>query len=370
MGVIGGNKAVLSEIASLLIDYAEVEASKTVLRVYNGTLKLLNGGLSKFEPTPSQLHLEQGIFTLRRFFQDKKDTRRIPIILIPPLMVKPEVYDLSPERSFVRFLLKRGYDVFLMDFGIPTARDEGTNFDDYTKFIDTSVKKVKNITKSHDVSLIGYCMGGVFANIYAALDQGGTVRNIIGLGVPSDFSTMKVYNVIARVTYDTFDSIAENLGYIPPALPRTIFQVLSPIQTITRPFELWWNLWDEKYLASYEAVERWFNDFVGLPKVAFRQFFGGLICENQLFKGELKVTGKKIDLKKIKASYLALAGKNDNLVDPASVAPLIDVISSKDKRFEIVKGGHLGVLFGSSAPKNWEKIDHWLRPRSAKRKEV
>lgn len=357
----------LNQMANRIVDLAEVQACKTILRVYNGARKMFNGGLTQFKHTPSRLLIDQGLFTLRRYNQPKSVGRRIPIILIPPLMVKPEVYDLSPERSFVRFLLKRDYDIYLMDFGVPTAREHRIGFNDYTAFVHKSVKKVMDVAHSNQVTLVGYCMGGVFANIYAALDRRKLVRNVIGLGVPSDFAPMKVYNRIARLTYGMFDSIAERFGYIPPVFPRVIFQVLNPVKTIVRPVELWWNLWDETYIAAYEAVERWFNDLVALPRTAFRQFFGDLICENKLFKGELKVMRRRVRLKNISASYLALAGEKDHLVNPASVAPLVDVISSKDRRFEIVKGGHLGSLFGSSAQENWRKIDNWLRPRSLRR---
>ena len=40
----------------------------------------------------------------------------VPMLLIPPLMVKPFIFDLRPERSFVLSLLRAGFDVFLVDF--------------------------------------------------------------------------------------------------------------------------------------------------------------------------------------------------------------------------------------------------------------
>ena len=60
-----------------------------------------------------------------------KPRHDLPVLLIPPLMVKPFIFDLFPGRSLVRFLLDRGFAVFLVDFGEPDAADSYVTLDDY-----------------------------------------------------------------------------------------------------------------------------------------------------------------------------------------------------------------------------------------------
>ncbi|MDN3637218.1 hypothetical protein QWY82_00220 [Simiduia curdlanivorans] len=48
-----------------------------------------------------------------------------------------------------------------------------------------------------------------------------------------------------------------------------------------------------------------------------------------------------------------------------AVRPLMDLISSQDKTFEIVPGGHMGLVSGSQAPEAvWPVVRAWLQQRS------
>ena len=62
---------------------------------------------------------------------------------------------------------------------------------------------------------------------------------------------------------------------------------------------------------------------------------------------------------------LVFAGKTDNMVTPAAVETLLDYVSSTDKEFRVVPGGHLGLVHSSKAPENiWKVIADWLGTRS------
>jgi len=43
----------------------------------------------------------------------------------------------------------------------------------------------------------------------------------------------------------------------------------------------------------------------------------------------------------------------------------MDHVSSRDKEFAVVAGGHMGILSGSKAPSDvWPKVADWLATRS------
>ncbi len=45
--------------------------------------------------------------------------------------------------------------------------------------------------------------------------------------------------------------------------------------------------------------------------------------------------------------------------------PLMNLISSQDKTFKVVPGGHMGVVSGSQAPTTvWPEVSTWLATRS------
>src|ERR1039457_4126907 len=49
---------------------------------------------------------------------------RVPLLLVFALMNRPTILDLRPGHSFVEYMVGRGYDVFLLDWGVPGAEDK------------------------------------------------------------------------------------------------------------------------------------------------------------------------------------------------------------------------------------------------------
>ncbi len=348
-----------------LNNQCKAEFYRGVVRTVNA-LKILLGGkyLTKFEKTPSETVMSEKQFSLKRFWQDYYKSPYTPILFIPPLMVTPQIYDLRPRHSFVRYLLNYDFDVFMLDFGSPTRRDKNICLDDYVNNIGQAIDRIREITGSPNVTLIGYSMGGIFSNILAALDEEEKIKNVVALGSPSDISRWPTYGELAKKINGPINFIADTLEGVPAYVSRSIFELMKPLNTITLPANLMFNLWDEEYVEGYEAMERWFDDFVAYPRDAFKQFFNEVVTHNKLFRGKMVIAGKKVDLGKIKAAYLILAGRQDFLGHPHAVRPIIDVISSKDKTYHEVNGGHLGMLAGKNATDTWEYIAQWLMVRS------
>ncbi len=48
------------------------------------------------------------------------------------IMNRPHVLDLRPGHSFVEYMLRHGYDLYLLDWGAPGPEDKNMDFDDYT----------------------------------------------------------------------------------------------------------------------------------------------------------------------------------------------------------------------------------------------
>src|SRR5262249_33568986 len=108
------------------------EFYRGTVRVFNAVRLLASRGyLTRFEGTPAEVLTAERHFTLKRYWQDYYASPYTPALLIPPLMVTPQIYDLRPRHSFVRHLLNYDFDVFLIDFGAPTRQDAHLKLDDY-----------------------------------------------------------------------------------------------------------------------------------------------------------------------------------------------------------------------------------------------
>ena len=87
--------------------------------------------------------------------------------------------------------------------------------------------------------------------------------------------------------------------------------------------------------------------------------------DNELSTGIVKFGDQTAHLKDIECSVLAIGGDTDIIVTAEAVRPLMDLVSSPDKTFKIVLGGHMGLVSGSQAPQAvWPVITAWLSQRS------
>lgn len=118
-----------------------------------------------------------------------QDRHPVPLLLVFAFMNRPYILDLRPGHSFVEFMVSRGYDVFLLDWGAPGPEDKNLKFDDYAlEYMPRAIRKLKAITGSEEFSMLGWCIGAILTTIYAALRPGDGLRNLMLLTAPLDFS--------------------------------------------------------------------------------------------------------------------------------------------------------------------------------------
>jgi polyhydroxyalkanoate synthase len=112
-------------------------------------------------------------------------------------------------------------------------------------------------------------------------------------------------------------------------------------------------------------MNKWMSDFLHYPEAAFKQFALDVVRDNRLIASDLEMFGRRVNLASIRAPFLVLSSAEDHFGPPAASRPILDVISSTDKGFRLVRGGHLGAMAGSRAGANWELVAEWLAERSS-----
>ncbi|MGA7289902.1 MAG: hypothetical protein WBX02_17490, partial [Terriglobales bacterium] len=76
----------------------------------------------------------------------KEQRHPTPLLLVFALMNRPYILDLRPGHSFVEFMVRSGYDLYLLDWGIPGPEDKNLKFDDYTlDYMPRAIRKMKSI---------------------------------------------------------------------------------------------------------------------------------------------------------------------------------------------------------------------------------
>jgi polyhydroxyalkanoate synthase len=348
---------------------ARAEANRAVLRFVNGIEWLIRDPKSIVGRTPYDVIYQRDKLAVRHYHAGGVRPRYpVPVLLVPPLMVKPFIFDLYPGRSLVEFLLKRGFGVYLVDFGEPDHADAYVTLDNYVcDWLPAACRALKANTGNTDVSLLGYCMGGLFALAHVAVNHDTSVRNIVTIGAPVDVNQMGLFAWMAKLASLQTEALVRRIGNVPGGLSSTVFRLLTPMKNITRYSDLFLNMWNQEYVNGFDAMNQWVSQFIDYPQGAFLQFHRDFVRHNKLVRGQMTFGGKVANLRCVRASLLVFAGRTDQIAPPAAVRAVLDAVGSTDKTFRLVPGGHMGIFSGSAAPENvWGPTADWLVPRSGR----
>lgn len=331
-------------------------------RTANLTERVLLGPLAPQVRTPAQV-----VFLWERskllHYTPMNKTSGPPVLIIPPLMVQPTIFDLRAGHSFVRYLMDRGNDVYLLDLGVPDKNYVEMGLDDYIfDFIEPAFEKVLEISGSDRLFQYGWSMGGIMSYIFASfLEDQSKMAGLITCGSPVDFSKMFPFHILAKVLNLPLFGVVNIIGNIPPILIRTSFRAISPITTLLRYGELAANYHDREWVQAFESIDDWVDGFIPYPKETFKQFVNDCIIEDKLRTGDLEIGDKQVDLKNLTCPFLAILGETDKLAPAQSVEDVVDLVGSNDVTLLRVPMGHIGMVAGQRAPEQvWKPLADWI----------
>jgi polyhydroxyalkanoate synthase len=342
------------------------EVERTITRAQRGIDVILNRDEPEVGMTPRDIIYSRGTLRLYHYHPQSDEVYRIPVVLVMSLISKPYILDLMPGVSFVEFLLKQGYDVFMIDWGVPRPEDTKLKLEDYTlDFIPTCIEKIQEATGETDVSFIGYCMGGLLSLIYGGLVEDAPMANLVTIATPVNFDGMGLFKQWTDKRWFDVDRVVDTLGNVPAEMMYRSFELLRPADRLVSYVRLWDNLWNDQYVKHYRLFNKWTSDQIPFPGECFRQTTKELQWENKLLKGELEIGGKPVDLKRITCPVLNTMAQHDHIAPYEATHELTSLVGSEDKEDVVLKGGHVSLVAGMNAVMRlWPKVNEWLAVRS------
>jgi len=304
--------------------------------------------------------------TLYRYRPVARRAHATPVLLVYALINRPYILDLRPDNSFVRHLLDRGYDVFLIDWGRPGLEDREITLDELvTEHLPKAVERMAGASGRSDYTLFGYCMGGTMAVIHAALEPSG-LRNLVALTAPIDFSHAGLHAVWTDPRHFDAGALADALGNVSGSLIDLGNKMLKPVTNLLDVnISMLERLFAGQDMTAWRAMNQWVNDSVPFPGAAFVQWIEGFYQQNLLARDELTVASRPVRLSSITQPLLTIAGTRDHIVPPAMARPLNDLAASRDSEYLELPAGHVGLLAGSGARDLlWPRVTDWLDARS------
>ncbi|MGZ3449420.1 MAG: alpha/beta fold hydrolase [Polyangiales bacterium] len=314
---------------------------------------------------------------LRRYATVAGETTDAPAaLLVPPLMVTSEIYDISSEASAVTALGARGVQPFVVDFGAPEDEPSGMRrtLDDHIRAVVRSIERVRALT-GRDVHVLGYSQGGMFAYQAAAYLRSKGIQSLVTFGSPVDIHRQlpAVHSDVTAALVQGLEPIASyvlaRIEGLPGTLSSTAFKLLSPRKELQARVEFVSKLHDRNALVRREARRRFLGGegFVAWPGPALRVFFDEFIVHNRMLHGGFVIDGRSVSLADITCPILAFVGGSDEIARPAAVRAIARAAPDATVDFVTVPAGHFGLVVGSRAmDTTWPAVAEWIHFREGK----
>lgn len=316
--------------------------------------------------TPKEVVYTRETFRLYHYLPLQDEIYRVPILIVMSPVARGYILDLTAGQSFVEYLLLQGYDVFLMDWVAPRREHARLGMQEFVMdFMNECIARVQAESGEPDVTIIGYCMGGMLSLIHAALDVDGPIKNLACFTTPVNSDGMPLFKKWVESAAFDIDRLVDALGVIPSEVINASIQALRPLQRRANQMNLLNNVGNDAFVKANLRFDRWAADQLPLPGELAREFVKEFLRDNKLVKKELRVGDKLVDISKIRVPFLHVAAEYDHIVPAAASRDLIKLIGSQDKQEIVIRGGHVSLVAGGNAVfRLWPQLDAWLSVRS------
>ncbi len=318
--------------------------------------------------TPCEVVHETPLLRLKRYIPAGEVVYEIPLFMIYSIINGYYILDLTRELSMIRYMVEKGYDVFVTDWKLITDETKNATFEDYISEIMEAKEVIRSLTGHENIGGLGYCIGGTYIDIDAALNGGykylinlTTLLNSKigeeGAGLMGAFSDFSINDI------DEF--VKAHNGVFPGEVLKSFFDWVKPEKAAMMFMDMYF--YGNEYKYASDAVFFWNTHSTrDLAGPAHRQYLWEIYYKNNLAKGKMKLFNKKVDLGKIKVPFCNVAAIFDHIVpfpNALSTAHLIGT-PKEDQTTIKIYGGHVR---GVVNPHLYPVLEEFMRKHSGKK---
>lgn len=308
--------------------------------------------------TPGQVIYQNDLMQLLQFEPTTKQVYRRPLFIVPPWINKYYILDLKPQNSFIRWMVDKGYTVFVVSWNQPDESTVDKTFESYMREgILDGLDAVKKATGEDEVTAIGYCIGGtLMASTLAWMAQkkDTRIKAVTFFAAQVDFSDAGELSVFTdEDTLNYLENLMSEKGYLDGGEMANTFNML-------RANDLIWSFVVNNYLLGKEPFPfdllYWNSDCTRMPAKMHGFYLRNMYQKNLLSQpGQLELAGERLDLRKIKIPVYLQASREDHIAPYRSVYKATQLYGGP-VRFLMAGSGHIaGVINHPDA----KKYQHW-----------
>ena len=328
-----------------------------------GDLKIRQSDYEGFEvgrnlaTSAGKVIFENELFQLIQYAPATETVMSIPVLVVPPWINKFYVLDLTPEKSFIKWMVEQGLTVFVISWVNPDAAHSEKSFSDYMRDgILTAIERIETVTGEKRAHTIGYCVGGTLLAVtlgYLAAKNEDRVESATLLTTQIDFThagELKVF--VGEEQIASLERRMKESGYLEASRMATAFNLL-------RANDLVWPFVVNNYLRGKKPLPFdilfWNSDSTRLPAANHAFYLRNCYLENKLSKGLMSIDNTKIDLSRVNIPIYNLATREDHIA-PAKSVFLGSQFFGAPVKFVLAGSGHIAGVVNSPLK---QKYQYW-----------
>ncbi len=291
--------------------------------------------------TDGSVVFRNDVLELIQFSPITESVHERPLLVVPPQINKYYVFDLSPEKSLARFLLRSQVQTFVVSWRNPTKAQREWGLSTYIAALKEAIEVICSITGSKDLNMLGACSGGLttasLLGHYAALgDQKVHALTLLVSVLDTQLDTQ-----VALFADEKTLEAAKRRSYQSGVLEGSD---MAKVFAWMRPNDLIWNYWVNNYLLGNEPpvfdILYWNNDTTRLPAALHGEFIDMFQTNPLTRAGALEVCGTPIDLKQVTCDFFCVAGTTDHITPWDSCYKSAHLFGGKCE-FVLSNSGHI-----------------------------
>ncbi|WP_408634100.1 PHA/PHB synthase family protein [Pseudazoarcus pumilus] len=293
--------------------------------------------------TPGEVIFENRLMQLIQYAPATAQVASKPLLIVPPCINKYYILDLSPENSFVRFVVEQGFTVFMISWKSAGPDEAHLGWDDYVETgVFEALRVVRAITRVREPNVLGFCIGGTLlasALAVAAPLRRGRVASLTLMTTLLDFEESGELGCLVDE-----NAVAARERAAAEGAPMRGTELAGVFASL-RANELIWPYVVGNYLKGERPpafdLLYWNSDSTNLPGRFAAWYLRNMYLDNALRDpGRLAILGADVDLGRIDAPAYLFAAAEDHIV-PWHGAYASRALLGGDTCFVLGASGHI-----------------------------